>query len=360
MTDWIGVVLPSGRLTAAQMEGLAKAAAAFGDGDIRLTVWQNLLLSGVHDDSVAQAEAYIAALGLATKATPIRAGLVSCTGNTGCKFAASDTKGTAEAIATHVESRLMLDGPVNIHLTGCHHSCAQHYISDIGLIGARVPGATEDDTVEGYHLFTGGGFGPDADIGQEVYRDVKAEDAPRLMEFDAIEDVVYGYKDGLALTMDILTPKTGAKGIGIVLVSSGGWRSSKSNVPGAELEGRKAAAAGRAADAGTPSGSPFLEGTTVTVAGAALLQRVATAVTKAGGNVLSSQLDVQGAHAKAGFVSMVANCELDQSALQALLYDLEAGMPFLFIDQLDIQVATAGEGKLRFLLGVSGQWQGAK
>lgn len=127
-----------------------------------------------------------------------------------------------------------------------------------------------------------------------------------------------------------------------------------------QLEGRKAPAAGRAGEAGMPAGSAFLEGKTVTVAGAALLQRVATAVTKAGGNVLSSQLDVQGPHAKAGFVSMVANCEMDQSALQALLYDLEAGMPFLFIDQLDIQVASAGEGKLRFLLGVSGQWQGVK
>ena len=127
-----------------------------------------------------------------------------------------------------------------------------------------------------------------------------------------------------------------------------------------QLEGRKVPAAGRTGDAAMPSGSAFLEGATVTVAGAALLQRVATAVTKAGGNVLSSQLDVQGPHAKAGFVSMVANCELDQSALQALLYDLEAGMPFLFIDQLDIQVASAGDGKLRFLLGVSGQWQGVK
>jgi general secretion pathway protein M len=129
-----------------------------------------------------------------------------------------------------------------------------------------------------------------------------------------------------------------------------------------QLEGRKPQAAGqRSGGAVVPSGSAFLEGATVTVAGAALLQRVAGAVTKAGGNVLSSQLDVQGQPAKAGFVSMVANCELDQSAMQALLYDLEAGMPFLFIDQLDIQVATASsEGRLRFLLGVSGQWQGAK
>jgi general secretion pathway protein M len=130
-----------------------------------------------------------------------------------------------------------------------------------------------------------------------------------------------------------------------------------------QLEGRKAlASGGRSADAGMPSGSAFLEGATVTVAGAALLQRVAGAVTKLGGNVLSSQLDVQGTQSKAGFVSMIASCELDQPALQTLIYDLEAGMPFLFIDQLAVQAPTtsSGEGKLRILLAVSGQWQGAK
>jgi len=130
-----------------------------------------------------------------------------------------------------------------------------------------------------------------------------------------------------------------------------------------QLEGRNVPPKdARSGVARMPSGSAFLEGATVTVAGAALLQRVATAVTKHGGNMLSSQLDVQGPRAKAGFVSMVASCELDQSALQPLLYDLEAGMPFLFVDQLDVQTTTAslGEGKLRILLGVSGQWQGAK
>jgi ferredoxin-nitrite reductase len=75
-----------------------------------------------------------------------------------------------------------MDTPLNIHLTGCHHSCAQHYISDIGLIGAKVPVGADDDTVEGYHLFTGGGFGPDADVGQEVFHDVKAEDVPQTVE----------------------------------------------------------------------------------------------------------------------------------------------------------------------------------
>ncbi|MBZ0141068.1 MAG: NirA family protein [Pseudorhodoplanes sp.] len=175
--NWLGIALPAGALTTDQMRGLARIARELGDGDIRLTVWQNLLVSGVADANVAPAEAAIAALGLATRTTAIRSGLVACTGNQGCRFAASDTKGHAEDIARHCEARVPLASPVNIHLTGCHHSCAQHYIGDIGLIGARVA-ASDDDTVEGYHIFVGGGFGPDAAIGRELYRDVKATDAP--------------------------------------------------------------------------------------------------------------------------------------------------------------------------------------
>jgi ferredoxin-nitrite reductase len=180
--NWIGVVLPLGRLTSGQMRGLAKIAGDLGDGDIRLTVWQNLLISGVADDRLALASAAIDALGLAVTASPIRAGLVACTGNAGCKFAASDTKRHAAAIGDWCETRVPIETPLNIHLTGCHHSCAQHYISDIGLLAAKVPSGEEDDTVEGYHLYAGGGFGPDAAIGREVYRDLKAEDAPKTVE----------------------------------------------------------------------------------------------------------------------------------------------------------------------------------
>jgi ferredoxin-nitrite reductase len=179
--NWIGVVLPVGKVTGDQMRGLAKIAADLGDGDIRLTVWQNLLLSGIATEQVRLAEAAIASLGLGTRATSVRAGLVACTGNRGCRFSASDTKGHAEAIAEWCEGRVRLDGPVNIHLTGCHHSCAQHYIGDIGLIGAKVA-VGEGETVEGYHIHVGGGFGPDAGIGRELYRDLRAEDAPKTIE----------------------------------------------------------------------------------------------------------------------------------------------------------------------------------
>jgi ferredoxin-nitrite reductase len=180
--NWIGVVLPIGKLTSQQMRGLAKIAGDLGDGDIRLTVWQNLLISGVADDKVALATAAIKALGLAVEASSIRAGLVACTGNAGCKFAASDTKRHAVEIGDWCETRVPIETPLNIHLTGCHHSCAQHYISDIGLIAAKVPVGSDDDTVEGYHLFAGGSFGPGAEIGKEVYHDLKAEDTPQAVE----------------------------------------------------------------------------------------------------------------------------------------------------------------------------------
>jgi ferredoxin-nitrite reductase len=180
--SWIGVALPVGKLTGAQMRGLAEIARELGDGDIRLTVWQNLLVSGVADDKLARAAAAIEALGLSTKATSIRAGLIACTGNVGCRFAASDTKRHAEEIARWCEARVAIDSPINIHLTGCHNSCAQHYIGDIGLLACKVQTSEEGDQVEGYHILVGGGFGLDARLAREVYRDVKAEDAPAKVE----------------------------------------------------------------------------------------------------------------------------------------------------------------------------------
>lgn len=133
-----------------------------------------------------------------------------------------------------------------------------------------------------------------------------------------------------------------------------------------QFRGRKGGAKNVTASMTEHPGTPFLEGPTVTVAGANLLQRVAAAVANVGGQVQSSQVDVSGAQTKDGFVGLVVSCELEQPALQRLLYDLEAGMPFLFVDQLDVQVpqttalSDAGAGRVRVILGVSGQWQAGK
>lgn len=180
--NWIGVALPVGKLTADQMRGLADLARRHGDGDIRLTVWQNLLISGVRDADVAAVLDGLPALGLSADATSLRAGLVACTGASGCKFANAHTKEDALRIAEHVDARLQLDQPVNVHLTGCHNSCAQHYIGDIGLIGAKVTVNDEGDQVEGYDIVVGGGFGDQARIGREVFKGVRSDEAPARVE----------------------------------------------------------------------------------------------------------------------------------------------------------------------------------
>ena len=125
------------------------------------------------------------------------------------------------------------------------------------------------------------------------------------------------------------------------------------------LQGRKAAPL---ADGGTMTGSPFLEGPSVTVAGAALLQRVAGAVTKANGTIQSSQVDATGA--QGGMVKLQISCEIAQADLQRLLYDLEAGMPFLFIVEWTVDMpqavgANEGVGRMHVQMALSGEWQGA-
>lgn len=180
--NWVGVALPVGKLTVAQMRTIAAISKACGDGDIRLTVWQNLLISGVPDAKVDDVLANLTAIGLSAETSMLRAGLIACTGATGCKFAAAHTKEDALAIAAHCEPRLTLDQPVNIHLTGCHHSCAQHYIGDLGLIGAKVPVNEEGDTVPGYDVLVGGGYGVDGGMARPFREKVKAQEAPALVE----------------------------------------------------------------------------------------------------------------------------------------------------------------------------------
>ena len=122
----------------------------------------------------------LAEIGLAAEASAVRAGLVACTGNTGCKFSATDTKRHAVAIADHLDAKLKLEAPLNIHLTGCPNSCAQHYIGDIGLLGARI--ADGESEIEGYHLYIGGGYGERRELAREILRDVPAPEVPHALE----------------------------------------------------------------------------------------------------------------------------------------------------------------------------------
>jgi ferredoxin-nitrite reductase len=171
---YIGVLCPLGRLSAAQLRGLADITGRCGSGTLSLTVWQNVLISDIATDTLPAAQLAIAALGLGWQASALRSGLVACTGSAGCRFSAGDTKPHAAEIADWPDARISVDQPINIHLTGCHHSCAQHFVADIGLLATRIEQG--DDTIEGYDLHVGGGIGANARIGRLIRRSIPLAD----------------------------------------------------------------------------------------------------------------------------------------------------------------------------------------
>jgi len=184
---YIGVSVPVGRLPVAQMRAVAQIADEFGDGSIRLTVWQNFVLPNIAEARVEAAKAALLAAGLKFEAGRVLSGTVACTGNQGCRFAATDTKKHAVALAEFLDARFKLLQPVNLHVTGCPHSCAQHYIGDIGLLGTKVGGE------EGYEVSLGGGSDQDQGLARLLIPAIRFDELPPVMErlfaaFDAKRD----------------------------------------------------------------------------------------------------------------------------------------------------------------------------
>lgn len=129
----------------------------------------------------------------------------------------------------------------------------------------------------------------------------------------------------------------------------------------AQFEARKERTPLVASDQDTESGSPFIRGATITQAGADLQMRMGRAVIRAGGSLLSSQVELDGQASKAGAISLIADVEIPQPALQGFLYDIEAGMPYLFVESLSAQSSQAAgdleSSRMHVSIGVSGQWE---
>lgn len=185
--NYVGVAIPVGQITPKQLLRLADLADNYGSGKVRLTVWQNLVIPNVPDGFVETLKKALVKMGLDWRQSNLRSGVVACTGNSYCKFASSNTKAHAIELTNYLDKRIQLDKPVNIHLTGCPNSCAQHYMGDIGLLGAKVKVAGE--TVEGYHVFIGGGFGKNQAVGRQIFQGISFEQLK-----PTIEKMLKGYQ----------------------------------------------------------------------------------------------------------------------------------------------------------------------
>lgn len=175
--NYIGLALEAGCMSADQMRAIAGIAAQNGKNELRLTVWQNVMIPHVDLASVDGVVASLKDAGIATSATSFAAGAIACTGKAGCKFGLAFTKADATRIVRHLEDRFTLTSPINIHVTGCPNSCAQHYIGDIGLVGATGP-----DGREAYHVVLGGGCDDDRGLARPLCGPVAADDIQTTLE----------------------------------------------------------------------------------------------------------------------------------------------------------------------------------
>ncbi len=174
--NYVGVAMPVGQITPKQMLRVAEIADLYGSGEIRLTVWQNFIIPNVPDAYVETVKKALKKIGFDTQQSLLRGGVIACTGNSYCKFAQTNTKGHALEIADYLDKHITLDSPINIHLTGCPNSCAQHYMGDIGLLGVKVRGE------DGYHVFIGGGFGANQAVGRQVFSGLTVSDLKPTLE----------------------------------------------------------------------------------------------------------------------------------------------------------------------------------
>ena len=165
---------------------LSRLATVYGNGEVRMTVEQNVILPGIAD---AKLEAFLENLSYTSftiDPAPLTRSLVSCTGAQFCNFALVETKQRALALAQELEAELDLPQSIRIHWTGCPNSCGQAQVGEIGLMGTKA--RKDGKTVEAVDIFMGGKVGKDAALGSKVQKGVPCDDLKEVLRSLMIEN----------------------------------------------------------------------------------------------------------------------------------------------------------------------------
>jgi sulfite reductase beta subunit-like hemoprotein len=172
---YVGVPVHLGLISGDQMIAVADLAERVG-GDVRVTRQQNFVVANVPDGRVDDVVSELAAIGFPLDANGIRGGSIACTGEPHCNFSVTETKTRLGRLIEQLEARFGTQiEELRLHLDGCPHSCAQHWVADLGFQGTTVrdeQGARR----QAYDIFVRGGLGPDAAIGRPLFRRVPTED----------------------------------------------------------------------------------------------------------------------------------------------------------------------------------------
>src|SRR6202034_3943674 len=190
--SYVGVTVLNGRLNPEQLHALAALSEAYGDGHLRATIGQNMVLVNIPSAKTQVGVEKISALGLEVKPNVFYRGAVACTGTEFCKLAIAETKGFTKWLVGEMEERLPeFDQQLRLHVTGCTNSCGQSWIADIGLEGKKLK--KDGKMVDAFYFCVGGAVGEYAGIARQIGYRATAEDCP-----EAIERLLRGYLKGRA------------------------------------------------------------------------------------------------------------------------------------------------------------------
>ncbi len=184
--SYAGLHVPVGRLKAQDLQDLATASLNYGSGEVRLTEDQNVILIGLPTDKLIEFKADQLLQRFPLEPGHIAAGTVSCTGNTYCGFALTNTKDQALQAAQELDQELTLPEELKIHWTGCPNTCGQAYMGAIGLTGTKAKNS-EGVMGEGYTMTLGGSQGPNPTIGEVHRKAIPAEEIKSALREVLIE-----------------------------------------------------------------------------------------------------------------------------------------------------------------------------
>jgi len=183
----IGATVLRGRMTGEQLESVADLADRFGAGEIRTTIMQNFVLTGVPTGKTNDVMRGLNDLGLTVEASSFWRGTVACTGTEFCKLAITETKGFARWLVEEMETRLPgFEQHLRINVTGCPNNCGQSWIADVGLEGKKIK--HDGKLVDAWYFSLGGALGKHAGLARQVNYRCTSNDVP-----DALERLLKSY-----------------------------------------------------------------------------------------------------------------------------------------------------------------------